>query len=270
MNTTRACGCKSFRSCFQCEPELGIVSLDPAQEKIDASKEKVHTFCTKCQRIFPGWDISNCGSHPGEGSVFPGIQFFHEFVSAEEEADLVRDLDSLPWDLSQSGRRKQNFGPRANFKKQKTKPGNFAGFPICTKFIQDRFSSVSEYLEDYRTVEQCSIEYKPETGSCIEPHIDDVWVWGERIVQLNLLSDSVLTFFPYLGGDDRYNLSDVKTYPQITDPSTGHVRFNPFKQKLVAGKLRQYFPTFRFKSWYLLLTVKLVICHYAKKQKSPF
>ena len=236
MNTTRACGCKSFRSCFQCEPELGLESLDPAQERLDAYKEKVKTFCTKCQLLFPGWDIGDCDSHPAEGSPLTCIKFFLDFVSADEEADLIEDLDKLPWDLSQSGRRKQNFGPRANFKKRKTKVGNFSGFPVCTKFIQDRFLTVPEYLEDYRTAEQCSIEYKPETGSCIEPHIDDIWIWGERIVQLNLLADSVLTFFPYRGGVDRYNLADVETYPQITDPDTGCVRFTPFKHKVPAGK----------------------------------
>jgi alkylated DNA repair protein alkB family protein 4 len=186
MNTTRACGCKSFRSCFQCEPELGLASIDPAQERIEADKEKVHTFCTECQLLFPGRQISECGLHPEQGKPLPGIKFFLDFVSADEEDQLIRDLDLLPWDLSQSGRRKQNFGPRANFKKRKTKVGNFAGFPVCTQFIQDRFGSCPDYLDGYRTVEQCSIEYKPETGSCIEPHIDDVWIWGERIVQVTI------------------------------------------------------------------------------------
>ncbi len=45
--------------------------------------------------------------------------------------------------------------------------------------IQDRFSTV-DLLAGYRTVEQCSIEYTPETGSSIDPHIDDCWIWGER------------------------------------------------------------------------------------------
>ena len=237
MNTTRACGCKSFRSCFRCEPELGLVSLDPAQVKLEAKLEKVQTYCIKCDLIYPGSGDSDCASHQGQGSSFPGIKLFQEFVSAEEELQLIQDLDTLPWDPSQSGRRKQNFGPRANFKKRKTKVGNFCGFPVCTKFIQDRFSTCPEYLDGYRTVEQCSIEYEPETGSCIEPHIDDVWIWGERIVQLNLLSDSVLTFFPYLGGDERYNLADVSTYPEISDPNTGHVRLNPFKESQNQGKL---------------------------------
>ena len=48
-----------------------------------------------------------------------------------------------PWSISQSGRRKQNYGPRANFKKRKAKVGAFQGFPMPTKFIQDRFKTVS-------------------------------------------------------------------------------------------------------------------------------
>jgi len=38
------------------------------------------------------------------------------------------------------------------------------------------------------------LEYLPERGSAIDPHLDDSWLWGERLVTLNLLSDTVLTF----------------------------------------------------------------------------
>ena len=68
-------------------------------------------------------------------------------------------------------------------------------------------------------MEQCSIEYRPETGARIDPHIDDCWVWGERIVQLNMLSDSVLTLLPYTdnqnGDRTKYNLQDVPTFPKV-------------------------------------------------------
>merc|ERR1739844_676930 len=72
------------------------------------------------------------------------------------------------------------------------------------------------------------------TGSCIEPHIDDCWIWGERIVQLNLLSSSFLTLFPaHLSEESkRYNLPDVDTYPKILDPVSQSVLFNPFDDKL--------------------------------------
>ena len=69
-------------------------------------------------------------------------------------------------------------------------------------------------FQDYKTVEQCSIEYRPEMGACINPHIDDCWIWGERIVQLNLMSDTYLTLVPFEATEPmRYNLPG--TYFQI-------------------------------------------------------
>lgn len=129
----------------------------------------------------------------------------------------MRGIDEMPWDQSQSGRRKQNFGPKCNFKKQKLKPGTFQGFPLFTKFLQDRFE---EYplLAGFKTIEQCSLEYNPDRGASIDPHIDDCWVWGERIVTVNLLSDSVLTMTVFAGGETKYNLSCVPTYPPVVDP----------------------------------------------------
>lgn len=64
-------------------------------------------------------------------------------------------------------------------------------------------------MADYKTIEQCSLEYNPERGASIEQHIDDCWVWGERIVTINLNGDSVLTLTKYLGDSSKYNLSDV-------------------------------------------------------------
>lgn len=100
----------------------------------------------------------------------------------------------------------QNFSPTCNFKKRKVKAGAFCGFPATTKFVQDKFADVP-LLENYRTIEQCTLEYDPSRGASIDPHIDDCWIWGERIVTVNLLADSVLTLTKYKGGRDRYNLS---------------------------------------------------------------
>lgn len=222
MNTNRRCGCKSFNSCYLCEAEFGLSNTEPALERIDTISEQ-RIFCPLCRRLYePSRSVHMCG----QGQPFHGIELYQNFISADEELALLHNLDQIPWETSQSGRRKQNFGPKANFKKRKVKLGSFAGFPACTKFIQDRFVSVP-CLQDYKTVEQCSIEYRPETGARIDPHIDDCWVWGERIVQLNIVSDSVLTLFPYKGDPFRYNLQDVSTYPKIM--TADRLTFNPFK-----------------------------------------
>ena len=166
---------------------------------------------------------------------FSGIKIIPNFISESEEIQLVKDLDLLPWDSSQSGRRKQNFGPRANFKKRKVKNGPFRGFPACSRFVQDRFSHCP-LLAGYCAVEQCSIEYRPETGAAIEPHIDDCWIWGERIVQLNLLSDTALTCVPYRDQQlkySKYNLADVATYPSLVDQTSQNLVCDPLREELV-------------------------------------
>jgi len=231
MNTNRTCGCKAFNTCFICETEFGLESTDPAQERINQFPEE-REFCIKCSRLFKKDTNENCDCEKNLNEpIFQGIKLITNFVTADEEESLLEDLDQAPWSISQSGRRKQNYGPKANFKKRKAKLGTFQGFPKPTKFIQERFKTVSS-LQDYRTVEQCSIEYRPEMGACINPHIDDCWIWGERIVQLNLMSDTYLTLVPFEAKEPiRYNLPDVSKYPKIMNDNTGEVQFNPLQAK---------------------------------------
>lgn len=55
-------------------------------------------------------------SHPhhnqNEGIEFPGVYVEPEFISQSEENALMEGIDSLRWDISQSGRRKQVTNPR--------------------------------------------------------------------------------------------------------------------------------------------------------------
>lgn len=117
----------------------------------------------------------------------------------------------MPWQTSQSGRRKQNFGPKTNFKKMKLACGAFVGFPAYSDFVQRKFTA-HPLLRMFRTIEQCSLEYDPVKGASIDPHIDDCWIWGERVVTVSLLSDSVLTLTLYEGDRERYNLPQVDRY----------------------------------------------------------
>jgi len=171
-----------------------------------------YVFCPDCNLAWPGWDcnlvMNQHPSHEGESISFPGVVVKKNFLSEEEMSKLLESCDSMPWDSSQSGRRKQNFGPKANFKKRKLQLGNFRGFPSFSRQFYEKIKDVP-LMADYKTIEQCSLEYNPERGASIEQHIDDCWVWGERIVTINLNGDSVLTLTKYLGDSSKYNLSDV-------------------------------------------------------------
>lgn len=213
METVRPCGCKGIRTCLVCENEYGLSRSELAE---NLKNKNTYVYCPHCDKAWPGWDLES-NQHPnhiGESIDYPGVYIELDFLSKDEADSLIKDLDALPWDLSQSGRRKQNYGPKCNFKKRRLRLGEFLGFPATTKFIQEKFSAVS-ILRGFKTIEQCSLEYNPERGASIDRHIDDCWIWGERIVTVNVTGDSFLTMTPYKDTLKRYNLVDVPTYPSV-------------------------------------------------------
>ena len=38
------------------------------------------------------------------------------------------------------------------------------------------------------------LSYEESKGSNLAPHFDDFWLWGERIIGVTLLSDTVMTY----------------------------------------------------------------------------
>lgn len=80
-----------------------------------------------------------------------------------------------------------------NFKKGKVKLGSFNGFPAYAETLVSKLVQL-EQLDDFVPVELCNLDYDPSRGAAIDPHIDDTWIWGERLVTINLLSDTYLTF----------------------------------------------------------------------------
>jgi len=222
METIRPCGCKGIRTCLICERDYNISKPDLAEE---CKKLPSYAYCPSCDKAWPGWDINLYKDHPnhqGNPVDFPGTYIQLDFLNQDECEKLINSLDSIPWDISQSGRRKQNFGPKTNFKKKKLRLGKFNGFPESTKFVQDKLNQVFE-LKNFQTIEQCSLEYDPEKGASIDPHIDDCWIWGERIVTVNVLGDSVLTMTPYRGSINKYNLDCVEHHQNEELPKENYV-----------------------------------------------
>ncbi len=88
----------------------------------------------------------------------------------------------------------QDYGPKVNFKRKKVKLGSFNGLPSFSKLLLDRMNSTVHQLDNFKPVELCNLEYTLHRGSSIDPHSDDSWLWGERLVTLNLLTSTLLTF----------------------------------------------------------------------------
>ncbi|XP_007421841.1 alpha-ketoglutarate-dependent dioxygenase alkB homolog 4 [Python bivittatus] len=176
LGGAKGCGCKGIRPRLRCE------AAPPPQKSANFVYCPLTGFAVGEKRSeFEGWAFQ-----------FPGVFLLEDFISTDEECEMVELMDQSAWKPSQSGRRKQDYGPKVNFKKQKLKAGNFSGLPSFSKEIVARMRSYT-VLEGFSPVEQCNLDYDPERGSAIDPHWDDWWLWGERLVSLNLLSETVLS-----------------------------------------------------------------------------
>ncbi|EKX39153.1 hypothetical protein GUITHDRAFT_143755 [Guillardia theta CCMP2712] len=127
------------------------------------------------QRVLNGRNNHTLGHM---GCSFQGVTVVEEFITEEVEGCWVREMDrdDRLWILSQSGRRKQEFGPKVNFKKEEVKidPSGTI-FPSWSQEFLQLCSSSSSLLSDFEAVELGLLEYEPLRGSCIAPHIDDSW-----------------------------------------------------------------------------------------------
>ncbi|XP_040279464.1 alpha-ketoglutarate-dependent dioxygenase alkB homolog 4 [Bufo bufo] len=188
-----ACGCKGIRSCLRCESPAGALPKG-------LHKRKSFAYIPE-EDIAKGAERSDVA---GWWFPFPGVTLIEEFVTEDEEKDLVHAMDQDEWRLSQSGRRKQDFGPKVNFKKQKIKVASFTGLPSYSKALWERMKNHNG-LGGFLPVEQCNLDYNSERGSAIDSHFDDSWLWGEKLVSLNLLSDTVLTMTSSSGDNLQLN-----------------------------------------------------------------
>lgn len=188
------CACKGIRSCNLCEPNK--------ETPID-EHDIVFIYCDSCRQAIR-MDIyesnSTCPHHDQIGNediALPlhGIYLVPNFLDENEENELIRSIDDDVWIPSQSGRLKQDFGIKINFKKQTIKTKYFTGMPFYSLPLLQRIQS-HRLLNDFQSVELCNLDYRADRGSHIDPHIDDTWIWGERLITINLLSDTILTLIP--------------------------------------------------------------------------
>uniref|UniRef100_A0A0B6ZEX2 Fe2OG dioxygenase domain-containing protein n=2 Tax=Arion vulgaris TaxID=1028688 RepID=A0A0B6ZEX2_9EUPU len=212
---------RTFSYCIDCKKAWHIEPTSPQQNSDSFNKSSATDKCVAIDIHNNGTSVDTCPANgfirPGEcpnaklGVIddvikstcshvnashvidFEGIAIIENFITEEEEEFLNTAISSCQFVNSQSGRRKQDYGPKVNFKKQKLRTANFNGLPSYSRFIYERMKA-HPYLCDFEPVELCNLEYCQQRGAHIDAHLDDMWLWGDRLVTLNLLSDSVLTF----------------------------------------------------------------------------
>lgn len=162
---------------------------------ISSCKPK-YIFCPECGDL--AWIDDNHDMHQQNSGVdsvkIKGIFVAENFVTQDEENTLIKLIDtSTSWVPSQEGRAKQDYGPKVSFLKRKVSVGDFKGFPDYAQSLFQRMQTAyQDRFQDFIPVEFCILEYTPERGSYIRPHYDDTWIWGDRLITVNLLSDTCL------------------------------------------------------------------------------
>lgn len=68
---------------------------------------KIHSFCDLCNMAYVGGTADDHPNHHGNTLEFPGIFIQRDFISPEEESDILEHIYKSPFVESQSGRRKQ-------------------------------------------------------------------------------------------------------------------------------------------------------------------
>uniref|UniRef100_A0A7E4ZZ31 Alpha-ketoglutarate-dependent dioxygenase alkB-like protein 4 n=1 Tax=Panagrellus redivivus TaxID=6233 RepID=A0A7E4ZZ31_PANRE len=210
-----SCACKGIRFCASCKDSERVLKLKELQDpKVAFADYETFVYnpadarCYYNPNVSAGSSVADIAAATVKLSETPataladvnsfeikGMLLIQDFLSIEEEEKLVENIEKTPWVASQSGRRKQDYGPRVNFKHHKVKCDRFVGVPTYADELLSKMTTLSSgVLGTYQPFELCNLEYEPNRLSAIELHQDDTWIWGNRLISLNLLSDSVMTF----------------------------------------------------------------------------
>ncbi len=112
--------------------------------------------------------------------IIPGLTYEEDFITKEEESQLIETIDAQKWDTSIS-RRTQHYGFIYNYKsKDAVKPAE--PIPEWCLFIIDRL--IDRGLLKNRPDQMIVNEYKPGQG--IAAHVDNVKYFEDGIVSISL------------------------------------------------------------------------------------
>lgn len=193
----KRCGCLGVRSCALCvDPSLREAhGLFPARAELPVAGRVGELRFSMAGPMVDFGDGATCGV-ADLPVPFDGFELVTDIVDAQEEAEILRDVEAWPWHPSQSGRWKQDFGPKANFKRQQVKvPDDWVGIPGYAHGLLSRLREQFKGLEDFVAAEFLNLRYHRDLNSSHALHIDDTWLWGERILGVSLGASSVFTFY---------------------------------------------------------------------------
>ena len=114
MAAITECACSGIRTCLLCEEkQKSIIGLRRLSEGERFHPTQQYLFCSVCENTFSyGQNCTHLTAGKGNSNLpnhvkFEGVTVIPDFISIDEEALIVKDIDNTSWKPSQSGRRKQ-------------------------------------------------------------------------------------------------------------------------------------------------------------------
>jgi len=132
--------------------------------------------------------------------ALPGHFLVPDFVSPEEELELVAELDAIapPWTQSafngaHSGKR---WGVECDLARRVVRPARLE-MPASLERLAARMRALGHpALANFRPNEANAISYRRDAGHRLDPHVDDRQLSGDVLVNLSLRGDCVMTYEP--------------------------------------------------------------------------
>lgn len=121
--------------------------------------------------------------HSADIPAIPGLAYLPDYVTVQEEAELVRSIDAEPWDMSWE-RRRQLYGATYGTGEQSERPIPVWGQALAARMFRERLSE--------RPFDQMLVnEYQPGQGIALHR---DYLPFDRTVVSLSLLAHCVMDF----------------------------------------------------------------------------
>ncbi|KAK9667681.1 hypothetical protein RND81_13G004500 [Saponaria officinalis] len=128
-----------------------------------------------------------------------GLYLFHDFITPNEEQELLAAVDSRPW-INLAKRRVQHYGYEFCYQTRNVDTQRYlGGLPSFVSLVLERIRSSS--LKDATAVnlDQLTVnEYPPGVG--LSPHIDTHSAFEDQIFSLSLAGPCIMEFRRYQDG----------------------------------------------------------------------
>lgn len=127
------------------------------------------------------------------GDRIPGLLYVPDFVTSEEERELLKRIDDAPWNGALK-RRVQHYGWRYDYRERRVdKSMRLGDLPDWAACLAQRLVSRGLWIEGVAKPDQVIVnEYLGRQG--ISPHVDQPRSFAEPVATLSLLETWAMVF----------------------------------------------------------------------------